>query len=132
MLLMMSCIIGGFIGLLWAIIGLVDDGKDSFSYLWILILMLLIAVFGGYQIVKNDPLRVVNGDGVITTEYAKVININTNLIKLDNKGWKINTQNVVTQKYPININDIKEGDIVRYEIVSTDFSDYLIKIEKVK
>lgn len=132
MFLMMLCVVGAFIGLFWTILGIVEDGKDSLSYLWIPILMSIAGIFGGYQIVTNDPIRVVNGDGVVIAEYAKVTSLSTNRIQLDNKNWKTNMNNVAAQKYPINFDDIKEGDIVRYEIISTDFSEYLIKIEKVK
>jgi len=132
MFLMMICVVVAFVGAFWAILGIIEDGKDSFSYLWIPMLMLIAGIFGGYQIVTNDPIRSANGDGVVVIEYAKVNTLSTNRIQLDNRSWKTDTNHAVTQKYPINLDDIKEGDIVRYESISTDFNDYLIKIEKVK
>jgi hypothetical protein len=129
---MLLSVVGIATGAIWILIGIAEDGRNSISYLWIPVILLIIGVGGAYKIVTDDPVRVANGDGVIEVEYAKVINLNINTIKLDNRVWKTHTQNAVSQKYPINLEGINEGDIVRSETISTDFGDYLIKIEKVK
>jgi hypothetical protein len=124
--------------LIISVVGLMCSAYCAFEqitrreYVVALLLLLITAVLVGivYWIIVTDPERSLNSSNY-NVEYAQVKSVTEKTIKLDRSNYKMPCQ-AITDKYPLNFSQFNVGDIVKYEFVSGDVSDYLVKIEKVK
>jgi hypothetical protein len=127
-------IIIGILGLIIAIAGLA--GLICYEEGWIMLIIGLFLLIGSIvidvKIADTDQYRALDCSNIIT-EYARVNDISEKSITLDNEKYGSDSSSlVVEKKYPIHLEDYKVGDIVKYQYISTDFSDYLIRIEIIK
>jgi hypothetical protein len=91
-----------------------------------------LAIFINIKIVDTDQYRALDCANIVT-EYARVNDISEKSITLDNvKYGSDSSSSEVEKKYPIDLKNFKIGDIVMYQYISTDFANYVIKIEKIK
>jgi len=132
-ILVMTLFIGGLVGIVMAIIGLIE--WVDWKLILIGLLITTVCWFIADGIIDNAPYRDINNSNIIV-EYARINQITEKTITLDNRTFaRINSkalEETFNKIYPINLGEFEIGEIVKYQYISTDFNDYLIKIEKVK
>jgi hypothetical protein len=132
-LLMMVLVIGFIIGIALFVTGLIC--WIDWSLILIGIIIMLVCGFGASEIVENAPYRDINSNNIVV-EYARVNEVTDKTIVLDNTKYVTENNKAFNEtfnlKYPIRLSDFSIGDIVKYQLISTDFDDYLIRIEKVQ
>lgn len=127
-------IIVGIIGLILAFLGLISfiTYQENLLLLIIGVFILITSIVIDTRIVDTDQYRALDCSNIIT-EYARINDISEKSITLDNIKYGSDSSSIaVEERYPIYLDKYKIGDIVKYQYISTDFRDYLIKIEVVK
>lgn len=92
----------------------------------------VLAIIGCVSIIATEEKRLCNSSN-ITVFYDKVIETAEHRLKLNDKNEFINDYQgkYISKKYPLDFSKIKAGDIIKYQCINGNFTNYIIKVEVV-
>jgi hypothetical protein len=104
--------------------------SDKFELKPVLVCALLAIISIGmiaYGDYKYPEFALTHGERL--TEFAQIRSVNPKTIILDNATF-YQSDNAVSKAYPINFDNFKVGEIVKYDYLQVSSRTYLIQIEK--
>ena len=107
----------------------VISDEESRKYFWIPIFIGLMFLSLSVYIEKSDEERALYSTN-IKVKHAMVNEVNLQTITLDGNRF-VKNNGIIEIKYPIQFENYKVGEIVRYEVINSDFHTYLINIDKI-
>lgn len=92
----------------------------------------VLAIIGCVNIVATEEKRLCNSSSRIVL-YDKVVETAEHSLKLNDKNEFINDYQgkYISKKYPLDFSKIKVGDVIKYQCISGNFTNYIIKVEVV-
>lgn len=90
----------------------------------------VLAIIGCVNIIATEEKRAYNSLNILTT-YDKVLEKTEHTLILNDKQGSISDYQgkLISKKYPLDFSKIKEGDIIKYQYINSNFSTYIIKVE---
>lgn len=118
----------GIIGLIIGIIMLCDDYERTKGFF--IMAGVVLAIIGCVNIIATEEKRAYNSLNILTT-YDKVLEKTEHTLILNDKQGSISDYQgkLISKKYPLDFSKIKEGDIIKYQYINSNFSTYIIKVE---